>query len=552
MWHEARRQERKIRGLMVDYKRRADRRKEFYEKIKQDPTQFLRVYGRPCKINFDPAVALAAESPQSMMPWQGDTSNMIDRFDVRAHLDIIPETPSAKVPELSKDEEQEERICNYERYRTLVENEASGLSEEQCLYEIYIDEQFGSPTKQAEDEKKKNADKKVAIGYTYEDNVTLDVDTLTIDQEKEINSFAHHYGMKEEDFVSMLRKDKEELEALKHAKQIEEEKAQFSGRKSRRERRAFKEKQLRGRRISPPSYAARSSPKYEPYRRFGAESDEEGAAVQGPALPPTGSGARSDPSATFTTQNLTQTGTPHGRCLFLLLLSLQLTDTRSPAFLAVLACPEQGRGTGEDEIPERGSFGMHHRGLAGITGTEYLHGQGLAPRGIDPGQGQEGSGLGPLVRTGHMVVAFEKKIGGALISSGKLTPQERLKRKMQAQLNKQYKADKKAEVSKLSKIEQERMDREEELRMRTMEMRRREREKRHKELEQLERERHMRRGGSGSRSSEDDSPRHRHRDRSYSRSLSPMETGGKYDRSGSRSRSRSRSSSSDRVGLVSY
>lgn len=33
MWHEARKQERKIRGLMVDYKKRADRRKEFYEKI---------------------------------------------------------------------------------------------------------------------------------------------------------------------------------------------------------------------------------------------------------------------------------------------------------------------------------------------------------------------------------------------------------------------------------------------------------------------------------------------------------------------------------------
>ena len=25
------------------------------------------------------------------MPWQGQTDNMIDRFDVRAHLDYIPE-----------------------------------------------------------------------------------------------------------------------------------------------------------------------------------------------------------------------------------------------------------------------------------------------------------------------------------------------------------------------------------------------------------------------------------------------------------------------------
>lgn len=347
MWHEARRQERKIRGLMVDFKKRADRRREYYEKIKMDPTQFLRVYGRPYKINFDPAVAIAAESPQSMMPWQGDTSNMIDRFDVRAHLDYIPEAQRSSSSESSKDDEEEDSLCNYERYRTLVENDASGLTEEQCLNEIYIDEHFGPPVeKKPEEEKKKSADKKAAIAYTYEDStpvkdkeeeedddsddessdtdvetadldVTLDVDQLTQEQEAELNIYANQYGMRDQDFVKLLRKDKDEVEALKYAKQMEEEKAQFSGRKSRRERRAFKEKQLQGRRLSPPSYAARSSPKYEPYKRagsssrsrspeevgqvkfitsFGAESDDEGAsgAVQGPSLPPAHGIGKSD------------------------------------------------------------------------------------------------------------------------------------------------------------------------------------------------------------------------------------------------------------------
>ena len=32
-------------------------------------------------------------------------------------------------------------------------------------------------------------------------DVTLDVDTLTAEQEVEINSFAHQYGMKDDDFV---------------------------------------------------------------------------------------------------------------------------------------------------------------------------------------------------------------------------------------------------------------------------------------------------------------------------------------------------------------
>ena len=33
MWAEARKQEKKIRGIMVDHKKRAERRREYYEKI---------------------------------------------------------------------------------------------------------------------------------------------------------------------------------------------------------------------------------------------------------------------------------------------------------------------------------------------------------------------------------------------------------------------------------------------------------------------------------------------------------------------------------------
>lgn len=33
MWHEARKQEKKIRGMLVDYRRRAERRQDFYERI---------------------------------------------------------------------------------------------------------------------------------------------------------------------------------------------------------------------------------------------------------------------------------------------------------------------------------------------------------------------------------------------------------------------------------------------------------------------------------------------------------------------------------------
>lgn len=55
------------------------------------------------------------------MPWQGNPAIMIDRFDVRAHLDYIPDAINRVDPdeELSYDERQ----INYERYRILVQNE---------------------------------------------------------------------------------------------------------------------------------------------------------------------------------------------------------------------------------------------------------------------------------------------------------------------------------------------------------------------------------------------------------------------------------------------
>ena len=33
MWHEARKQEKKLRGMMVDYRKRAERRRAFYERM---------------------------------------------------------------------------------------------------------------------------------------------------------------------------------------------------------------------------------------------------------------------------------------------------------------------------------------------------------------------------------------------------------------------------------------------------------------------------------------------------------------------------------------
>ncbi len=57
------------------------------------------------------------------MPWQGSKENMIDRFDVRTYLDVIPEIDKDSTGPINQEENAS--VLNYERYRILIQNEAS-------------------------------------------------------------------------------------------------------------------------------------------------------------------------------------------------------------------------------------------------------------------------------------------------------------------------------------------------------------------------------------------------------------------------------------------
>jgi len=217
------------------------------------------------------------------MPWQGNASVLIDRFDVRAHLDFIPEVQSSETT--YPEEAKECRPLNYERYRILVQNNFLKIKEEKFLKTIAMEEKYGGKTYQqqkAEDDKKKIEKSKAAIGFTYEDSTgptnkgnpvvndeqqhsdsdeDFDLDTvvnfsaLNRDQQHELNSFGKSYFLGRDDFTRFLKQEAAEQDAVKSAKIEEEEKSAFSGRKSRKERRIMKERKLAGRVPSPPSYA---------------------------------------------------------------------------------------------------------------------------------------------------------------------------------------------------------------------------------------------------------------------------------------------------------
>ncbi|XP_041035099.1 CLK4-associating serine/arginine rich protein [Carcharodon carcharias] len=639
MWHEARKHERKLRGMMVDYKKRAERRREYYEKIKKDPAQFLQVHGRACKIHLDSAVALAAESPLNMMPWQGDTNNMIDRFDVRAHLDYILEYTPPFLCALSPELDNDERKCNYERYRGLVQNDFAGIAEEQCLYQIYIDELYGGMQKPNEDEKKKLAEKKASIGYTYDDSsvttdekieerdedeeedsdeksdsdeeipdidVEVDVDELNSEQTLELNKLATTYGMSEGDFVRMLRKDKEEVEAIKHAKALEEEKAMYSGRRSRRQRREFREKRLKGRKISPPSYARRDSPTYDPYKRsqsesssgtrsrsrsnsptheekityitsFGGSEDEGGSTAQSGVAT-----AKAPPGRHRTSNSLQSSGTGHTsssrhRSSSSSRSSRSRSGSRNHRSRGRRRSSRYSRSRSRSRNRHySGSHGRYGRGGSrdgrrcsrsqsrSADRTRYVSSRSRGRRSRSRSHSRSDDRYRRSSRTGYSSsrrrnstsrsssdslsgsqsqskslspvkeslgkVAASPAMGEKLKKSDtpvgkesgaakpKLTPQEKLKLRMQKALNKQFKADKKAAQEKQLQQEQERQEREDELRAMARKIRLKERERRDKERDEWEKEYPRRSRSCSPRHGRDYSSSSRRRSRSRSRS----------------------------------
>merc|ERR1719438_425810 len=181
---------------MVDRRRRAERRRDYWERIRADPNQFLQIHGRSIKIHLDPSIAMAADSPATMMPWPGDQKIMIDRFDARANLDFIPEYNSKadKKAELSNEEAKEQRLTNYERFKILIQNEYLSVTEDKFLHTIELD----------------------------------------ANQVHEINKIGHHFGLERKDVFKFFTKDYEEQEEIKANKAREAEKS--STKKSRRRR----------------------------------------------------------------------------------------------------------------------------------------------------------------------------------------------------------------------------------------------------------------------------------------------------------------------------
>lgn len=186
---------------------------------KQDPAQFLRVYGRPIKIHWDHSIALAAESPQSMYetywPAVGAFSYDVWFQDAMARRQQHQDRPvwwacspwlHSRVQVEGRRVRRRLRFCNERStwivlhagltatrkkrrgcvttnatkfsYRTsvlevransvtlnprlcqLVSRFCCLVSESQCLQQIYVDEMYGSQDEQSRQKEKEEEKKK--------------------------------------------------------------------------------------------------------------------------------------------------------------------------------------------------------------------------------------------------------------------------------------------------------------------------------------------------------------------------------------------------------
>ncbi|PAV88595.1 hypothetical protein WR25_20226 [Diploscapter pachys] len=269
MWHEARRQEKLLRAKMVDCSKRAERRRKFYENIRKDPEQFMQVHGKRFPIHADKSIAKAAEDCNILRKWQGDPDVLIDRFDARAHLDSIPETNKTPI-QPDSEAEKEELVCDFERYRVLIINEFSDVSEKTYLRKI-AEKEFWllgrdeDSRRNEADKKKKSADSKASIGFRYDGDVVnknnghddldddsdeepemedidveLDLNILDAESARRVNQCGEAFGVKKGLFVSMLRADQSSKKDADELRSIERQKAALAGKDAKQERQMLK------------------------------------------------------------------------------------------------------------------------------------------------------------------------------------------------------------------------------------------------------------------------------------------------------------------------
>jgi len=274
MWHSARKQEKKVYAIMVDHKKRVERRKAYYESKLGDPSQLLRIVGSAVKIIPDAESYYYHENLDNLMQWQGDKEVKIDRFDGRTLLDFISEVPPN--PNFKSEDDTIQEELNFERYADLINNERLQVEDKDCLEEIerewnniLLKSSKAMKGKGSDDEDEEIEKEDINMYYPKLYKVIND---LPEEECLELNKLGENYGVK--NYCRMIRIIKKEKDEQKLERDEEEKKSKLRGerRKRRRRRRRHSDDEDTYQSKSNRGYNPRDSPTYEPYENSDSQS----------------------------------------------------------------------------------------------------------------------------------------------------------------------------------------------------------------------------------------------------------------------------------------
>ncbi|KAM7510387.1 hypothetical protein LguiB_009262 [Lonicera macranthoides] len=452
-------------------RKRAQRRAVYLAKRRGDPQQSIQVVGSRCRTYRDDGLYQATQDQQGLIPWNGKQDILIDRFDGRALLDFIRDSDSRRfrVPEKTGEEEELEEFVNFERYRELIKHRRRGFTDEEGLQHVNQEMEAKSAalfgldrSLPSQPSASKGSYSQVGFSYDgdgkeenhYSDGDDNDEDDDDEEDEDDFNSddsndegmdlIAKEFGVKRYGWlVYMDKKAKEEERRQKEVIKGDPAIRKLSRKERRKASQIEREKEREAARVTgtrvlhhDPYRESRRSPTYEAYAR-----------------------SRRSRSRSYSPSHSRR----HGRG------SHADDGHRSKSRAPKIEYITEFGGSGGGEEPRLEGYSPPPSPLSQADALnrpssgcilEALH--------IDPASGvsvekeKNSKLLKPSVSTSSALAKLSKATSTGSLSKQqgekKETPQERLKRIMSKQLNKQIKKDTAIEIAKKREQERQRLE----------------------------------------------------------------------------------------------
>eukprot|EP00887_Chlorella_sp_A99_P007432 scaffold2.g7432.t1 len=135
LYHENRAAIKGMKVRQLENKARREQEKEQEDAQKEHPLHAIRLDGRAARLVRNDAAFYAQQTEEGLVPWAGAADCLIDRYDVRALLDmyVAPDARALRGPPKSEAEAELEEQLRFEAFRDLIRLRCLRLTEGQGI-----------------------------------------------------------------------------------------------------------------------------------------------------------------------------------------------------------------------------------------------------------------------------------------------------------------------------------------------------------------------------------------------------------------------------------